>query len=161
MELQINGLNLNANQFSSIWGRYVTGFNPAEHCQKCLNKSGADIIEFATDVPIPLRTDAQYFYLCALGRPRSSASNVHLVVKPQMGAIATVGSIYGVSFTIRDAVSIRINALPIRWRGLTKRFTQCPNFQFAVQEFGYPNSDGSRDYGIRSVGVEPNPQVGG
>ncbi len=147
MQLEINGLDLAANPFSSIWGRYVSGFHAEHHCQKCLKKVGDDLTQFVTDVPMPLRTNSEYFYLCALGRPRSAASNVHLAVKSKEGSVASVGSLYGVTFTIRDALAVRIKTLPIGWRGLNKAYTQCPNFQFAVQSFGYPNPDGSLDFG--------------
>ena len=44
---------------------------------------------------------------------------------------------YGVTFTIRDARALRIDRLPRGWMGLGKKFTDCRNFQFGVQMFGY------------------------
>lgn len=140
MQLQISGLSPDSNPFAWIWGRYVFGFNGTEHCQKCLKtkSSHPDITSFSSSVPIDLREDADYFYICAGGRPLSALANVHLVVKPQAGAVASAGSLYGVTFTIQDALAIRIRTLPLGWRGLDKGFTQCPNFQFGVQAYGYP-----------------------
>jgi len=64
-------------------------------------------------------------------------SNVHLVVKHRSGAIASVGSLYGVTFTIYDALAIRILPLPTGSFGLDAGFTECKNFQFGVQIYGY------------------------
>ena len=148
MKLEIEGLALNAHRFSSVWGRYVTGFSDTNHCQASLK--GIPENELANrnkDEPLNLRTEFKYFYPCALGKPRSSESNVHLVVTPRPEAVASVGSLYGVTFKISDALAVRINGLPKGWRKLGDEFTQCPNFQFAVQTYGYPDPDGSLDFG--------------
>ncbi|WP_142988141.1 hypothetical protein [Granulicella rosea] len=149
MRLEIKGLTAAAGRFTSIWGWYVSGFKSDHHCQACFRGSLASGIskDMLDCDSLALRTDVPYFYLCALGRPRSAESNVHLVVRPQQGAMASVGSLYGATFTIHDAIAIRIRNLPKGWHRLGDEFTQCPNFQFAVQTYGYPLPDGTLDKG--------------
>jgi hypothetical protein len=72
-----------------------------------------------------------------MGRVPKHETNVHLAVQHRPGAVASIGSVYGVTFTIRDASAIRVDRLPRGWMGLEKEFTDCRNFQFGVQEFGY------------------------
>jgi hypothetical protein len=157
MRLEVTGLNTAPVSFTSIWGRYVTGFKSTYHCQQSFKGSLAKGIDkdMKDCENLPLRADSRYFYLCALGRPRNAASNVHLAVEPHPGAVASVGSLYGVTFKIHDALTIRIKSLPKGWRGLGDEFTQCPNFQFAVQTYGYPLSDGTLDFGRELSVLKP------
>ena len=118
---------------------YVSGFKPERHCLECLkgrlepqvNRTMQDRDDYV------LQTDFPYFYLCAVGRVPRSDTNVHLAVRPQQGAVASIGSVYGVAFTIRDAFALRVDRLPDGWMGLPKEHTNCRNFQFGVQQFGY------------------------
>jgi len=93
-----------------------------------------------------LKTDSPYFYLFAMGRVPKHETNVHLAVRPQTGSVASIGSVYGVTFTIRDAFALRVDRLPDGWMGLGRDYTRCRNFQFGVQQFGY-----------RPMGSPPHP----
>jgi len=157
MNLEIRGPGLPRQYFSSIWGKYVSGFSHKNHCQASLKGPTPvqEIHQDMTKLDIQLRDDMPFFYLCALGRPRSGESNVHLVVTPKPNSVACTGSIYGFTFTIFDASAIRIRTLRKGWRGLGDEFTQCPNFQFGVQKYGYPTIDGVLDFGEHLVIQKP------
>ena len=129
-----------SQQFLWLWGKHVTGFKQAEHCLACLRGPASEdaIKPQMVSGDYPLRaTGAPYFYLCGVGRTEPGRTNVHLVVEPCPGAVASVGSVYGVTFIIRDARALRIDRLPKGWMGLGDLYTTCRNFQFGVQMFGY------------------------
>jgi hypothetical protein len=152
MRLEIRGMDIAEDKFVSLWGMYVSGFRADKHCVACLKgKREARVVKTMVDGIYELDNTYRYFYLCALGRAPRKDTNVHLAVEPRQGAVASVGSMYGVTFTIHDALAIRVAKLPIDWLGLGKEFTQCPNFQFGVQQFGYPCPDGLTDFGDHSL----------
>src|SRR5690348_14783551 len=110
MILEVRGMSKTTQKFAGLWGMYVSGFRPEHHCLDCLKGTREDKIKLGMeDDDYPLRTDYPYFYLFALGKGDRSISNVHLPVKPHPGAVASIGSIYGVTFTIRDARALRID----------------------------------------------------
>ncbi len=138
MRLEVRGM-ANANQtFVQLWGMYVRTFDPTKHCIFCLKgRKEAAVHRQMIDGDYELATDFPYFYLFAMGRGDRSISNVHMPVRPHPGAVASIGSVYGVTLTIRDAYALRVDRLPDGWEGLGKDYTSCRNFQFGVQEFGY------------------------
>ena len=86
-----------------------------------------------------------------MGRVPKHETNVHLAVRPQQGAVASIGSVYGVTFTIRDAFALRVDRLPDGWMGLTAEYTRCRNFQFGVQQFSYRPPNGPEHPGDHSL----------
>lgn len=145
MELSVSGVNAN-HKFKHLWGRYITGFKPRRHCIQCFKTKCATSINPAMkDGIYPLRNDlSDLFYLCGVGQPdtlREGATwnqrhtNVHLAVRPRLGSVASINSVYGVTFTIKDAQVIPIRALPKGFQSLPDRHTQCKNFQFGYQVF--------------------------
>jgi len=143
MLLEVRGMEKASQKFVQLWGMHVNGFRPEKHCIYCLKgRKEQQINRDMVSEDYPLKTDAPYFYLFAMGRTPRRDTNVHLAVEPYPGAVASVGSLYGVTFTIRDARALRIDRLPKAWRGLDDSYTACRNFQFGVQMFGY-NTDGS------------------
>jgi hypothetical protein len=142
MLLEVRGMESAPETFVQLWGKYVTGFRQEKHCIYCLR--GPSEKQIHREMPsgdYKLRDDAPYFYLFAMGRGYRRETNVHLVVVPSPGAVASVGSMYGVTFTIRDARALRVDRLPEGWMGLPKLHATCRNFQFGVQEFGYKVPD--------------------
>ncbi|MEZ2347019.1 hypothetical protein [Terriglobus sp. RCC_193] len=124
--------------FVQLWGVYVSGFKPDKHCIYCLKgKKELQLHREMQDGNYTLKTDSPYFYLFAMGRVPKHETNVHLAVRPQAGSVASIGSVYGVTFTIRDAFALRVDRLPDGWMGLGTDYTRCRNFQFGVQQFGY------------------------
>jgi len=108
-----------------------------------------------SDVDLDLLTDSPYFYLFAMGRVPKHDTNVHLAVRHQPGAIASIGSMYGATFTIHDAHALRVDRLPDGWLGLEPTFTRCRNFQFGVQQFGYHPHHGPSNLGRHSLLPDP------
>ncbi len=145
MILEVHGLDKNPGQFVQMWGKYVTDFDPSKHCLECLKGPREDLIHkgMVDRDDYQLRNDFRYFYLFAWGRGNRAETNVHLAVRPHPGAVASIGSMYGVTFTIRDAIALRIDRLPKGWMELGDEFTTCRNFQFGVQMFGYNSPAGT------------------
>jgi hypothetical protein len=138
MHLEVRGMATASQTFVQLWAMYVRDFDSTKHCMYCLKgRKEATLHRQMTDGDYELATDFPYFYLFAMGRGDRSISNVHLPVRPHPGAVASIGSIYGVTFTVRDAYALRVDRLPDGWEGLDKDYTSCRNFQFGVQEFGY------------------------
>ena len=138
MVLEVRGMATAKESFVQLWGKYVDGFRQDKHCIFCLKGPKETKLHRAmVDDDYPLRDSYRYFYLFAMGRGNRRETNVHLPVERCPGAVASVGSVYGVTFTIRDAREIRVNRLPRGWMGLGELYTNCRNFQFGVQEFGY------------------------
>lgn len=84
------------------------------------------------------------FYLCGVGQLDSKRlgpafnqklTNVHLAVRPREGSVASIGSVYGVTFTIKDAQAIPIQPLAEGFGGLVPKYYRCKNFQFGYQTF--------------------------
>jgi hypothetical protein len=68
-----------------------------------------------------------FFYLCVVGQPDSKRAgydfarkftNVHLAVRPRKDSVASVGSVYGVAFKIKDAQAIPIKPRPDGFQNL-------------------------------------------
>jgi hypothetical protein len=145
MELSVSGTN-SEHKFKHLWGRYILGFKPQRHCIRCFETNKApDITPEMTDGIYPLRTDlSDLFYLCGVGQPdtlrdgevwKRKFTNVHLAVTPRQGSVASIGSVYGVTFTIIDAEAIPIQSRLKGFQGLPNEHSQCKNFQFGYQVF--------------------------
>lgn len=144
MRLEVRGMEKASQKFVQLWGMYVSGFKQDKHCMYCLEgKKEPGLHKDIGDIDLELSNDWEYFYLFAMGRMPRRDTNVHLPVRSRPGSVASVGSVYGVTFTIYDAIAIRVDRLPRGWMGLDKLFTDCRNFQFGVQQFGYRPLDGS------------------
>lgn len=154
MRLEVRGISTMTQKFIEVWGMYVNDFDPSKHCQDCLKGERATILDeklaclkkakdqspntnVSEPVVVELSDTWPYFYLFAWGYKPKRATNVHLAVRYQPGSVASVGSAYGVTFTIHDAFAPRIDRLPEGWMGLPKGHATCRNFQFGVQMFGY------------------------
>jgi hypothetical protein len=145
MELIVSGLPpvTEANRFGALFGRYVYGFNQWDHCDRCfLARQERKVNPLMPNGPVQLRDEL--FYLCGVGRDLSpnkhpylarSSTNVHLAVRPRMGSVAAIGSVYGASFVVKDAEAIAIRPLPDGFQGLPTKHSRCKMFQFAYQMF--------------------------
>jgi hypothetical protein len=153
MRLEVKGMASASQTFVQLWGKYVKAFNPAKHCIYCLKGDPEAQIhrEMVDGDEYQLRNDFRYFYLFAMGRGDRSRSNVHFAVEPRPGSVASIGSLYGVTFTIHDAFALRVDRLPKGWMGLDDEFTTCRNFQFGVQMFGYHPKDSPAQLGDHSL----------
>jgi len=128
--------------FSSIWGKYVDGFNNTKHCEPCLiGTRNYDInknIATNTDIIIPLR-EGQVFYICGVTYPYVWKNNFHLVVRGKDGATAEGTTFNNAIFQVKDAEAIYFDDKPAKekYRHLDYHFTTCRNFQFGVYYFEY------------------------
>lgn len=152
MKLEVHGMESATEHFVTVWGMHVSGFKSDKHCLACLEgRKDLHLKRDMTDGVYELANHAPYFYLFAWGRGNRRETNVHLAVRPQQGAVASVGSAYGVTFTICDAFALRVDRLPKGWMGLKDEQTQCRNFQFGVQQFGYRPVNGAEHPGSHSL----------
>jgi hypothetical protein len=152
MILEVRGMEQATQKFVQLWGKHVSGFRPEKHCIYCLKgRTETQIDKAMTSGDYEIHTGAPYFYLFAMGRAPRRDSNVHLAVQPYPGAVASIGSLYGVTFTIRDARALRIDRLPKGWMGLDDLYTSCRNFQFGVQMFGYRLPESAPKLGEHSL----------
>lgn len=145
MQLTVSGLDatLLPARFDHLFGRYVYGFKPWKHCDDCLVANIAPAIH-PTMKDGTFELEDRLFYLCGVGHELSERlhpdlirrlTNVHLAVRPRKGSVAAVGSVYGVTFFIKDAQAIPIETLPPDFRGLPEKHLQCKMFQFGFQMF--------------------------
>ena len=157
MRLEVRGMATASQTFVQLWVMHVSGFRPAKHCIYCLKgKHDRQIHREMQDGDYTLKTDSPYFYLFAMGRVPKHDTNVHLAVRPQEGCVASIGSVYGVTFTIRDAFALRVDRLPKGWMGLDDEYATCRNFQFGVQMFGYhPKNGPARPGDFSLLPVDP------
>ena len=140
MHLEIvTPLGAPVSEFRYLWGKHVIGFEPACHCAACLLGAFDPAVKPGLQ---PGRVDlldeaADAFYLCGVAWNYQLASNLHLVVEREAGAVAEVRSAAGVLFRVHGARALPIPALPPGWNGLDRLFTRCRNFQWAVSRYGY------------------------
>ena len=146
MQLVVQGLDNASIHFKHLWGRHVLGFRPWTQCVQCLEtKIEPAIKPGMSDGTYQLRDDQPFFYLCGVGQPDTKRAgkefnrrftNVHLAVRPRIGRVAAVGSVYGASFVIRDAEAIPIQQLRREdFPHLPEEHVRCRNFQFGYQTF--------------------------
>jgi hypothetical protein len=146
VQLIVSGLDDASPKFLHLSGRYVLGFKPQKHCIKCFKSEiASEVTPLMKDGSCELKDDvSDLFYLCGVGQPDSKRAganfnrkftNVHLAVRPRTGSVASVGSVYGVTFTIKDAQAIPIQPLPDGFESLDAAHTRCKNFQFGYQEY--------------------------
>ena len=145
MELTVSGL-AGKTRFKHLWGRYIVGFKPRKHCIACFKcKVAKGISPEMEDGTYELKDNVgDFFYLCGVGQPESAGrgeefnrkhTNVHLAVRARAGSVASVGSVYGATFTIKDAQAIPIRGLPRGFQGLSDTHSQCKNFQFGYEQY--------------------------
>ena len=156
MRFEVCGMQEAAGRFVQLLGKYVSGFDSDKHCHYCLKgKQESRLHRKMEDDSFYLESNSRYFYLFAMGRSPKHETNVHLVVEHRPGSVASIGSAYGATFTIRDALALRVDRLPDNWRDLPPAFTTCRNFQFGVKELGYSPSLEPDRPGEESALLEP------
>jgi hypothetical protein len=123
--------------FRYLWLKYVEGFDPRQHCARCLRGRYERAIEpgLATPARVELRPEsAPFVYLCGVaGR---WADNLHLAMRPAPGARAEARGYDGSRIVVEGAEPLAIPELPAGWGGLGAGFTTCRNYRFGVAYFG-------------------------
>jgi hypothetical protein len=131
--------------FRFMWAYYVSGYDPALHCQPCFR--GKRVDAFCTPTAqvgrIHLnRVDRYpYVYVCGVASGRKEErrfKNLHFPLKYSEGAVAEAITYNGYTFRADNAMLLPIPELPAGWEGKSQEHVRCKNFQFAVAYFGYP-----------------------
>lgn len=148
MRLTVTGYKPEDKQFRYLWGYYVRGFKPWEHCQACFQGALAEGIDAKLDMRdgVELNGNMDYFYLHgnAAGGPEARREkNMNMAVRPKPGATATVRAGEAV-FTLEDAEAIEIQG-PIMELEHLKMYYKCPNFRFGMQMYPTPYENAGPD----------------
>ena len=126
-------------------GFYVTGFKPWEHWQPGFR--GARAVGIRPDmgdgvVELDRVRPFDYFYLHGNAKIHAERRqfNLHLAVRPKLGATARMPSAYGPVFTIEDAEAIEIQGPIEALAGSADHegYWKCPNFRFGMQMYPTP-----------------------
>jgi hypothetical protein len=142
MQLHVSGITPSTTHYRFLWGFYVRGFKPWEHCQPCFRGTRAEGIHpEMTDGIVELNRPTKFFYLHGFAPgPKSlrGERNLHLAVRPNEGSVATVRSFYGPVFTIYGAEEIGIQDPIPNHPPSEDKWTRCKNFRFAAQVYDAP-----------------------
>ncbi len=126
--------------FWVLWLRYVRGFDGSQHCAKCLVSTSDRRVHkgMLCDTDIPLDYGAienPYTYLCGVSAQLKYENNLHLPMLYAPGKTAQAVTHTGDIVTVSNMEALSITALPDGFRGLSRKFTTCRNFQFGVEFF--------------------------
>jgi hypothetical protein len=141
----------NIQGFRFFWAFYVTGFNQALHCQPCFKGAVSRQLSTRTARSGQLytmneRKSFPYLYICGVGTGPDKLlyqKNFHLPVRYLEGGRAVGETYNGYTITVEDAEALRIPKLELGWKGLPEKTTNCKNFQFCVEYFGWREADPS------------------
>jgi hypothetical protein len=130
--------------FKYLWMKAVEGFDPSQHCARCLK--GEYSTQVSTRMPVETRIELPYhegevLYLCGVSAPYIWDNNLHLA------GVVTTGFVVSKQMYTGDMVIIEgIKELPIdasealkNYAGRPKAFLTCRNFQFGAKYFNNVN----------------------
>lgn len=127
--------------FNSIWIKYVTGFNPKYHCQKCLKgplsqkfKYKRNIYSYPIEFEVYLNEyRSPYIYIC--GVTNDYNKNIHIAFKPVMNSEFEFEN-ERIYLKVIHGFRLEIKNLNLPF---PEEFTSCRNFQFGYQYFTIKN----------------------
>jgi hypothetical protein len=124
--------------FTQFWLRYVHGFSPQYHCQKCL-KGKNDLrfhrkMEIGTSFELHEPDNYDFIYLCGINSLKDSG--LHLALQPKIGAYAKALTFNEITITVSNAEQLSIPKLADGFAGMEHHFTSCCNWQFGVEYYG-------------------------
>lgn len=124
--------------FGYVWGMYVNGFDPKQHCQKCLRgwKSAHVGLGMTSDhsyIMDECRKPWDYLYVCA-GSRFTYEDHVHLPMVPGYDTIELTSR--GVTFRAVGVRLVDIPETPEGYMGLGPKFTSCRNYRFGLSAYG-------------------------
>jgi len=130
------------------WVKGVTGFDPRQHCAKCL--PGPFLVNWQRPFPmnqeIELRAvgTIRAVYICGVA-DSGYRHNFHAPIVPDPnGRELVLPMVKGQQLIIQGAHLLEIPPLPDGFLGKDRSFTTCRNFQFGVQYFGPEGTVGPR-----------------
>lgn len=124
--------------FGYVWGMYVNGFDPTQHCQKCLRgRKSCNVglgmtsgYEYTMD---ECRKPWDYLYVCA-GSRFTYDDHIHMPVVPGDDTVELTSR--GVTFRATGVRLLEIPKIPEGYKGLGPKFTTCRNYQFGLSIYG-------------------------
>ena len=142
--LTIHGPSPILRGYPYFWIKAVLGFDPSNHCAKCLRGPFLKTTkqkwhgEPGERVAYEMPAEALALYVCGV-TTRGWATNFHLPLWPRPDVEPfTVSMVLGQSITVENAEALTIPELADGYRGYSKAFTTCRNWRFGVALFGEP-----------------------
>jgi hypothetical protein len=131
--------------FRYFWLKYVSGFDQAQHCARCLLGNYSKLVNTAmlTERIVQLQEPAaaapfDYLYLCGVAAPYQWERNFHLALRPAAPeTITEAETSNGFRVSVQGLEAVPIPTLPDGFQGLAKAYTTCRNFQFGVASYGW------------------------
>jgi hypothetical protein len=140
-------LEIKRNDYPYLWIKYVAGFDPSQHCAKCLTGYWSKAIPFVKDKAGIRRRrnldeyDTPFVYLCGVHKSFQLVNNLHFPMRRKPGELFTFEN-EAIRFTVRDHEVLPIPPLPEEARRrLTPVYYTCRNFQFGWHYLKDPRVD--------------------
>lgn len=123
-----------------FWAKYVQGFDPREHCAKCLLGS------WSAQIRMGMRMNSayimnevhpasyRYMYLCGVSPIKDTGVQIALEEAP--GEEFEELTYNNIRIRVQGARRLSFPKLPRNFRGMGPAYTTCMNYQFGVQYFG-------------------------
>jgi len=140
MILRVKTRNKKIYGYSSLWAKYVTGFDSTKHCIGCLKGKRCEImtreIPPNEDIKIPLK-EGEIYYICGVTYPYVLKNNFHFVLRGKEGGYAEREDYKGDKWEIEGAERVYFDdkAAREKYPNLGYKFLRCRNFQFGVHYF--------------------------
>ena len=127
-----------AKHYKYLWGKYVTGFNGAEHCAKCLKGKWTNHLGLYPKLDTPLIFNEcdgwDYLYVCGVDK-RGYNYNLHAPLRFLENSVVEITAYSGVKFKFINAELLEIPELPDGFLNYDKSYTTCRNFRFGFFKY--------------------------
>jgi hypothetical protein len=127
--------------FHYFWGKWVQGFDPTEHCARCLlgdfEKAISPAWKTGDELEIACKP-GEILYVCGVAEPYNWSKNFHLPLRIGQGQFTKQLS-NSMLIRVSGATEILFDALSARelYPRKDHRFLSCRNFQFGAHQFGF------------------------
>ena len=126
--------------FRYLWAYYVKSFDPAAHCQACLEGAlatnfNSKTAQIGRDIALERAPAFPFVYICGVASGKAEfreVRNLHLPLRYAEGRLAECVTYNGYRVTVMNAEALRIPSLPDYWNGLPDVHRSCKVFQFGV-----------------------------
>lgn len=145
--VEIGGrVGLIRTNYKYFWAKWVTGFDPRDHCAKCLVGEWERRINPNIISPARVELDhrpGEILYICGVAEPYNWWKNFHLVVLTGSG-VATRRMSNGMVVTVQGGTEIPFGpeAAKELYPRKGRKFLSCRNFQFGASKFGFVPTNG-------------------
>ena len=130
----------NLTGYMFFWAKYVQGFDPREHCAKCLLGS------WSAQIRMEMRMNTayimsevhpasyRYIYLCGVAPVKDAGVQIAMEVSP--GEEFEEMTYNNIRIRVQGARRLLFPKLARNFHGMGPAYTTCMNYQFGVQYFG-------------------------